>query len=339
VSKVFITGGTGFIGSHLVDKLLAKGYQIKCMVRKSSNLKWLADKNIELVYCDFFNEQLITQAVEDVDYIYHIAGVTFAKSKEDFFRGNVEATKSLLKVILKVNPSLKKFIHLSSQAAVGPSPDREHPVKENALYKPISTYGRSKMEAEIAVKEYFGKLNITIVRPPAVFGPRDIAVYEYFKTMSKGLQPMIGFNDKLVSLIHASDLVDGIILAGESDVSNNNIYFISSEQFYSWKEVGIVTEKIMLKKSYRLRIPHALVFTVGFFAEIFAHFSKKPAILNMEKCRELTQNYWTCSVEKAKRELGYKQKLTLEDSIRDTVDWYFRNKWIKLKKYQTVNET
>jgi nucleoside-diphosphate-sugar epimerase len=328
LAKAFVTGATGFIGSHLVDELLKKNHEVKCIVRKTSNLKWLLSKPVELVYGGLFENKILEKALEDVDYVYHIAGVTFAKKKADFHRGNVEATKNLLEISHKVNPGLKKFVHTSSQAAAGPSFDGK-PIDETREFHPLTAYGRSKMEAEKLVRTYFDKMNVTVVRPPAVYGPRDYAIFEYFKSMNRGLQPLIGFENKQVSLIHVLDLVDGMILAGESEKAKSNVYFISSEKFYNWREVGAVTQKILGKRSYKVIVPHFAVRTVGFFSQVFGFFSAKPVILNMEKAREMVQAYWICSVEKAKNELGYHEKLSLEEGIRNTVDWYKMNGWLK----------
>jgi dihydroflavonol-4-reductase len=324
-----ITGATGFIGSQLVDELLKKDNKIKCFVRKNSNLKYLKDKPVDLVYGDYFDKNSLIAALKDVDYVYHVAGVTFARKKEDFYKGNVEATRTLIQTCYEVNPAIKRFVHVSSQAAVGPSKDKNNPIDETAECFPLTNYGKSKLEAEKIVTGYFDKMNCTIVRPPAVYGPRDVAIFEYFKTMNNRIQPLIGFGDKLVSLIHSYDLVQGIILAAESNISVSNIYFISSEKFYSWKEVGEITEKILSKKSFTIRIPHFAVYIVGAFAEFFSLFSSKPAILNLEKCSEITQSYWICSVDKAIRDLGFRESLTLEQGIQNTVEWYINNGWIK----------
>jgi nucleoside-diphosphate-sugar epimerase len=328
LSTALVTGASGFIGSHLVDLLLEKGYRVKCLVRKSSNLKWLDGKNAEYVYGDMFSAGVLPPVLKDTDYVYHVAGVTFAKKKETFYRGNVDATKSLLEICTKSNPGLKKFIHVSSQACVGPSFDK-NPIDETRDYHPLTTYGRSKAESEKVVKSYFDKLNCTIVRPPAVYGPRDYAIYEYFKSMNRGLQPLIGFDNKLVSLIHARDLVKGFVLAGESEKAASNIYFISSEKFYNWRDVGNMTQKLLGRKTIRIVIPHFAVKTTAFFSQVFGMFSSKPVILNREKARELTQAYWICSAEKAKRDFGFREDLTLEEGFKDTIEWYRKNGWLK----------
>lgn len=328
MAKAFITGATGFIGSHLADELIKKDYEIKCLVRKTSNTKWLKGKPVEFVEGDLFSEDVLKKALTGADYVYHVGGVTFAKKKEEFYRGNVDATKSLLEACYKFNPGIKKFIHVSSQAAVGPSFDGK-PIDETRDYHPLTTYGISKVEAEKAVIGYFDKMKCAIVRPPAVYGPRDYAIFEYFKSMNRGLQPLIGFDNKLVSLIHGVDLVRGFILAGEAEASSSNIYFISSEKFYNWRDVGEMTAKLLGRKTVRLVIPHFAVKTTAFFSEVFGFFSPKPVILNREKARELTQAYWICSIEKARRELGFKESFTLEEGFKNTIEWYKKEGWIK----------
>jgi dihydroflavonol-4-reductase len=328
LTKVFITGATGFIGSHLADSLLKKNYSVKCLIRKTSNTRWLNDKGVEFVYGDLFSNDVLAEAVKDVDYVYHIAGVTFGKKKEDYYRGNSEATKNFIDVVYRSNPGLRKFVFVSSQTAVGPSYDGI-PVDETTECRPITTYGRSKLEAEKEVTAYFDKMKCTIVRAPAVYGPRDAAIYEYFKAMSRGLQALVGLGTKKVSLINSFDLVDGIILAGESEKAVSNIYFISSEKFYTWREIGKLTSRLMNKRTVPVKVPHLVVYTVGAFAQFFSLFSSKPAILNLEKCRDLTRKYWICSAQKAMNELGFREKLGLEQGLKMTIDWYRENGWIK----------
>jgi nucleoside-diphosphate-sugar epimerase len=171
-------------------------------------------------------------------------------------------------------------------------------------------------------------MNSTIVRLPAVYGPRDVAIYEYFKTINKRLEPLIGFSDKLVSLIHVKDAVNGMILAAETEKSKSQTYFISSNRPYSWKEIGEMTSRLMNKKTLRIRVPHFAVYIVGAFAEFFSLFSSKPAILNIEKCRDMVQKFWICSSEKASRELGYAETVEIETGFKETIEWYRKEGWI-----------
>lgn len=323
--QIFITGATGFIGSHLAEALHAKGYRLRCLVRKTSNLIWIKHLPVEYVYGDALDTELLKQAVKGVDYVYHVAGITKARTKEEYFRGNHLSTRCLLDATLETNPNLQRFVLISSQTAVGPGLG----VNEETPYHPITTYGISKMEAEKECLKEKGRLPITIVRPPAVYGPRDKDVFEFFNTMNKGLQPMIGFKETYVSLIHVDDLVKGILLAAESPKSVNQTYFISSEKYYNWKEVGEITSRILQKKVVRLKIPVPIAWIVGAFAELYSLISRKPALLNFEKIRDIVQDAWTCDTSKAKRELGYAESIGIEAGIKDTVHWYREHQWLK----------
>ena len=325
--KALVTGATGFVGSHLVDKLLDKNYEVYCMKRKSSSTKWLDGKNVVFVDGDLFSNDVLEKAISEMDYVFHVAGVVKAKTKEGFYLGNYEATKNLLEITYKVKPNLKKFIFISSQAAGGPT-RTEKPVDENTKSEPITTYGITKLKAEEEVEKYKDKFPVTIIRPPAVFGPRDSEILIYFKTFSRGLNSVIGFDAKYLSLVYVEDLADGIILAAENDIANGQMYYISLDKPYNWDEIGSVTSGLLGKKALKIRLPHSVVYSVGYLAQIFSTFSRNPATLNLEKCKDITQLRWVCSNEKAKKELGFKPKYTLEQGFKKTIDWYKEMKWI-----------
>ncbi|MBS1553201.1 MAG: NAD(P)-dependent oxidoreductase, partial [Bacteroidetes bacterium] len=145
--KALITGATGFVGSHLADKLLEKNYEVYCLRRKTSSTKWLDGKNVKFVEGDLFSNESLENCIKDMDYVFHVAGVVKSKTKEGFFRGNYDATKNLLDITDRVNKNIRKFIFVSSLAAVGPA-KTEAPVDENIKPEPITTYGISKMKAE-----------------------------------------------------------------------------------------------------------------------------------------------------------------------------------------------
>lgn len=323
-----VTGGTGFIGSHLVELLLKKGHSVRCLVRTTSDLTWLKGLPVEYVHGDLFDHQALRTAVSGVDYVYHSAGVTKAKTKEEYFRGNAEGTRNLLEAVIAVNKGIHRFVHISSQTAAGPSPTKA-PINESSEPHPLTTYGRSKWQSEEECLKYLSEIPITICRAPAVFGPRDKDVFEFFNTMNKGLQPMVGFGEKFVSLIHVSDLIRGFVMAGESGKAAGQTYFISSKEVYGWKEIGEVTREIIGKSALRLRIPEFGVYAIAAVAEFFAMFSSKPALINFEKATDMVQNYWTCDSSKAKRDFGYEQEVSLQNGIRITVEWYMKQGWLR----------
>ncbi|HMN23440.1 MAG TPA: NAD(P)-dependent oxidoreductase [Ignavibacteriaceae bacterium] len=322
-----VTGANGFVGSHLVDNLLSKGLKVRCLVRKSSNLKWLDGKNVEIFNSGLSDKDGLRKAFKDANYIFHVAGVVKSKTAEGYFKGNVDTTRNLLEVALESKSSIKRFLVVSSQTVSGPSTEGK-PVNEETECNPITTYGRSKLEEEKLALSYKDKLPITICRAPAVYGERDTEIFIYFQTFNKGLTTTIGFNKKELSLIHVVDLVEGFYLAAMSEKAVGQIYFIGSEKFYTWQEINSITSKVLNKKPIIIKVPHFLVYTIASVAQFFAMFSSKPATLNIEKAKDITQQYWTCDTSKAIRDLGYKQKISIEDGIKRTCDWYKEMKWI-----------
>ncbi len=322
-----VTGATGFVGSHLVDLLLSKDYIVRVITRKTSSLHWLKDKNIEVFDCGLTNDEELKKAFSGAEYIYHVAGVVKSKKPEGYFWGNVETTRHLLEAALTIKDSLKKFLVVSSLTASGPS-NPDNPVNEEMVCSPITTYGRSKLAEEELAKEYMDKLPITICRAPAVYGERDTEILIFFKTFKKGLMTTIGSNNKILSLIHVTDLVNGFYLAATSTISTGQIYFISSEKFYTWEEVGNVTGKIIGNKPFKISVPHSVVYSIATVAQFFAMFSSKPATLNIEKAKDITQQAWICDISKAKKELSYNQNISLEEGISRTVAWYKKMNWL-----------
>lgn len=322
-----VTGANGFVGSHLVDNLLSKGLKVRCVVRKSSNLKWLDGKDVEIYDSGLFNTDGLRKCFKDANYIYHVAGVVKSKTAEGFYKGNVDSTKNLLEVALENKSTLKRFLLVSSGTVTGPSKDGK-PLNELSNCSPITTYGKSKLEGEKITLSYKDKLPITICRAPAVYGERDTEIFIYFQTFSKGLTTTIGFNKKELSLIHAVDLVEGFYQAATNEKAIGEIYYISSEKYYTWQEINSVTSKVLGKKPIIIKVPHFLVYTIAGFAQFFAMFSKKPATLNIEKAKDITQQFWIFDTSKAVKELGYNQNISLEDGIKRTCDWYKEMKWI-----------
>ena len=327
--NVLITGATGFIGSHLAEQLHRQGHRLRVLVRPTSNLRWIDHLPIEKVVGGLSDSASLEKGVEGVDYIYHVAGVVAAKNREGFFRGNVDATRNLLEITYKVNPELKRFVHVSSLAAVGPAFTEDQPVDESVPHHPITTYGQSKAEAERVVTGFSDKLPVTIVRPPAVYGPRDVGIYTFFQVVAKGFAPLIGFGRKVVSLVHVQDLVRGFVLAGENPRGEGQTYFISSEELYTWEEVGEIAAQLMRKKRVRyLRVPHGLVYAAAGISGFVGKFQKVPPILDLEKGRDITQPFWICSVDKAREELGYRQEVSIAEGVKGTIDWYKKEGWL-----------
>ena len=325
--KVLVTGANGFVGSHLVEGLLDKSYQVRCLVRKTSNLKWLSGLEVDYVYGDMAQKASLKGAVKDVELVFHCAGLTKANSKEEYFKANAEGTENLLEVCLEDNPKIKRLVHLSSQAAVGPGDDKQ-PLNETAPCRPVTYYGESKLEGERIVLQHASQLPVTVIRPPAVYGPRDSDMLGFFKVAKKGFRISFGRGESFLSLIYVKDLIDGIILAAENPKSVGQIYFIADDKVYFWSEAFKIISKILNKRTIPLKIPKSVAMFVAFISENFSKISGKAATFNIQKAKEITQRYWGLDVSKAKAELGFFPQYDLETGAKETIRWYKEKGWL-----------
>jgi nucleoside-diphosphate-sugar epimerase len=296
-------------------------------VRQTSKLKYLKDPRLEFAYGGLNESTDWDEALADVDTVYHVAGATFARRAQDYFTTNHQGTEAILAEAVKRRDQIKRFVYISSLAAAGPGKNG-NAIDEDCSPAPITPYGRSKLAAEEAVRAVSDIVPVTIVRPPAIYGPRDYAIFEFFKTIKSGIFPTIGRYDKRVSLVHVRDLVDGIILAGESEASIGRTYFISSEDDYSMGAVADLIAALMHKRARTIAIPRAVAYGVALAAEAAAAITGKPPILNRDKVIDFSQSCWSCSIERAKRDLGYSPRIDLEQGLRETIDWYKREGWL-----------
>lgn len=326
--KALITGATGFVGSFTAEYFKRQGIEIRCTIRRTSNLRWVEGKGYELIESDFESIESLRPAVENVDYVVHIAGVIAAKNFQGYLRGNRDATRNLLQAIRLYNPNIQKFVYISSQTATGPAKSLDKPVDESSPCHPITRYGKSKLEAEKVVTHYSLELPTTIVRLPAIYGPRDEALADMFKLAKIGIAPVIGFSKKYVSILHCFDAVEGIFLATIRQTNTGEIFFITSNEFYTWDFLMECMGNATGKKIYKIPIPHTIVYASGLLTQIIGYFYSKPPVFNLEKAKDFTQKYWICSHKKALEKLGFEQKISPKDGMKETFEWYLRNKWI-----------
>lgn len=321
---VFVTGGTGFIGSHLVDRLLKNSNdEIRCLVR--SKPKWLEGKDIVTVDGALGDLHALSRGIEGADVVYHVAGVVKAPDQAQFDHANVEATEHVLRLAMKHR--VPKLVVLSSLAACGPSFSR--PLTEQDPLMPITMYGRSKKKMEEMVHSVADdSISVTLIRPPAVYGPREDQIFEIFRMASWGVFPIIGDGKSTrVSLVHVHDLVSGLVLAAAEQKPGVETYFLSSEETYTWEEVARLTGKVSGKKLYHLKVSPRFVKSVGRWLERSAALFGVYPVVNSEKAEELSMQ-WTCSVDKAIKHLGYRQKTGLYDGLSGTMKWYRRHHWL-----------
>jgi len=327
MAKVLITGSNGFLGSHLARCLLADGHEIYCLVRRTSNRRWIEQLDVKFVYGDITAEpESLPDAVRNKDYIFHTAAAVKAESRDRFFKINVTGTVNLLEACLTHNPSLKRFIFISSQAAGRPSENRV-PVKESDPPAPVSDYGWSKMEAEKAVRYYFDQVPITIIRPPAIYGPHDRSFLPVFKLIKKGIR--LGFGkEKILNLGYVEDVARGAVLAAEHPEAVGETFNIAPEQAYEWDHVLKTAAEIMRVKTVEIRVPKPLAMLYAYASTCFSRLRGKISLTSPSKMREMLQPYWISDTAKARRMFGCIAQHSLQQGLEKTIQWYREQDWL-----------
>jgi len=322
-NTAFVTGATGFVGRHLVACLRQQGWQVRALARNPEKFTTLfgGDPAVERVAGDLTDREALRQGLADCTCLFHVAGLTKAAITDDYYRINHQATASLYDLVRETRPPLTRIVHVSSLAAVGPATTADPPA-EFPEPRPISHYGRSKLLGEEEARRLMTDVPLTIVRPPAVFGPADTDVLMFFKMVSRGILPIIGGDDKLVSLIYVEDLATALLAAAVSPVAAGRTYFVCYDHPFRWKELGTLAARILTRKVRCVTFPHLLTRWVGLFSEFVHRIAGRATKLNQDTTREMTQQYWICSNERAREDFNFRPQFSLEEAFTKTISWY-----------------
>lgn len=316
-----VTGGTGFIGGHLLEKLIMLGEPVRCLVRPSALLRRLPS-GVEECPGDLASGEGLERALAEVDTVIHLAGVTKALRPVDYRRGNALATGNLLRALGR---RAARLVHVSSLAAIGPSPDGT-PLNEDAEPHPLTHYGRSKLEAERLVKDLAPEA--VIVRPPVVYGPRDTDVFRLLKSIANGVALEIAGPERWISMIYVADLVEGILAAARVPRAAGRAYFLAYPNPATWSVLRDTAARIMGRRPRVLRIPATAARGVGYCAEMWSRIQGKPSIVSREKIAEAECRWWTVDTRRAAAELGFEARTSLDEGLAATLAWYKEAGWL-----------
>lgn len=326
--KVLITGASGFAGFHLIEAALAKGLDVSIAVRKSSKTDHLKSYNITYTYPEFSSIDNLEKELKEKRYnfIIHAAGTTKAKNEEEYNTVNALYTSNMAQAAANAGGSLQKMVFISSLAALGPLKNNERLISEETIPTPVTAYGRSKLLAEERLKDI--KFPIIVLRPTAVYGPRDRDIYIVLKTFAKGFEPYIGTTSQQLSFVYVKDLASVSVNALFSSDAANGSYNITDGNCYDRYEMANITKGVLNKKTVKVHLPLPVVKNLALLLEkTFGWFNKMPA-LNADKLNELTAVNWCCDIEKAKRQLGFNPAFNLQQGLKETLEWYKLNKWL-----------
>jgi dihydroflavonol-4-reductase len=324
---VLVTGATGFVGSHLVEALLHGGHLVRVLARKTSDLRWIRGLPITCCWGDVREPGSLDEALRGVEWLFHVAGVTKALGYSHYLEANALGTRHVMEACARQSQPPSRVILISSLAACGPCPT-DQPKREADPCNPVSHYGRSKLEAERMAMAFADKVPLTVIRPPAVYGPRDRDILAFFRLLHKGWDLRVGKRERYLCLIHVRDLVRGIIMAARAQVPSGSVFFLSDGQVHPWGEVVRAMARVMGVRARTIRVPVPAAWAVALGSEAVCGLLGLPPLLNREKVREMIQECWTCDIRKAMEELGFKPQIPLEEGLRETYLWYREQGWI-----------
>jgi nucleoside-diphosphate-sugar epimerase len=281
---------------------------------------------LEPAQADLEHKLSILSHLTDIDTVLHLAGVTKAKNRDDYFRKNGATTANLLDAVLMQGTTVKKILYVSSLTVAGPHTS-DHPALEDDPPAPITHYGESKLLGEQLLRQKCKGISWTIIRPPAVYGPFDRDVFLFFKMAHSGIVPLLGDAAMQLSMIHVNDAVEGIILAAFAEESDGEVYYLSDGQVHYLENIF----KLLINTTGGgkiIRVPAIVGRLAGFIGDCSAYVSGKPQVVNSQKVKEALQKGWVCNANKISRQLGFTPAVQLDAGFESTYNWYKTAGWL-----------
>jgi len=317
---VAVTGGTGFVGSHLVDTLCSGGLEPRVLVRTPESPRWIGGRRVEWVPGSLDDESALRRLVAGAGTVFHLAGVVRSARAVDFDHGNRVGTGRLVDAVAGGAPGAR-FVHVSSLAAAGPSSDPAG-VGPEVEPHPVSHYGRSKLAAELEARRAPGWV---ILRPPAIYGPRDTDVLEFFRMARLGLA-VVPAGERWITVAHVADVVRGIIAAAMSEPAR--VFHLGEPEPCRIEELLHRLAEADGRSVRVLRAPGVLVSALAFASGGLWHLGWRRVALTPDKARELLARHWTARTRDSMVDLGIDDWIRFSDGARQTWTWYRSHGWL-----------
>ena len=317
--KALITGATGFIGGHLAAYLTDLGWDITCWCRPESHTQALESLNVAFIRGRLEETDLLAQAVAAQDYIFHLAAQIHSAPRETYELTNHVFTLNLVQAACSVSPSAQRFVYISSIAAAGPSQAGQVKREEDDS-PPESEYGRTKLRGEMAVRENGHRLTFTIIRPPNVYGPGQTESELLIRLIRKRIVPILSSRTPSTTLIYVKDLVKGIVLAALSEQAQQQTYFLTDGNIYSWRHILFTVKKIILGRTWYFPLPESAILLAAGLFDGLKRLRVLRSYFGRRAWRSMTQTPWLFSTEKARSQLQFTPGYTLEQGLRETID-------------------
>ncbi len=329
----FVTGATGFIGFHLVRKLLSLGWRVRCLIRNAGERGALIAElgagfpdNLEVIHGELSDTDSLSRGVDGAAVVYHLAGTVIAVDKIGYFRTNFDGTVNLVNALggTQAGPP-PRLVFASSLAAGGPNPPG-HPRTEGDPDQPITHYGRSKLAAEEYILEYRESLWSAILRPAAVYGPRDPGFASIFRAVSRGIRVGYLGRDTELSLIYVENLVQAMIAVANTAAPSGEVYYAADPPIVTVDAFQKAIAAVLEKRTLRLPLPKVLVLLAALVATGVQRITRRPSFFNLQKVIEAVQPAWSCTAAKLRKTTGLTPEVNFQSGIRRTVTDYRRNR-------------
>lgn len=325
--RVAVTGGAGFIGSHLIEALLARGDDVVCVEHEMASTRWVRDLPVDIRTHGLRDARSLTEALDGADVVFHLAGLTQARKIADYYEVNTEGTARVLQAAARHGAAAPRVVLASSIAAVGPA-RKERPLSLDSVPRPLSHYGHSKLLAEVMMHAYADRVPGVILRLSSVYGPRERGVLMFFQMVQKGIALTIGRWDREVCLLYVADLVNALLAAGSSEQAVGRTYYVAHPSPLTWRDFAQVVSAELNRTPMLLSVPRSIAKAVAVGAEAAAFVRRSAAILNRERVRELIQLRWVCDVGRTVQEIGFRPAYPLARGVHHTAIWYREAGWI-----------
>ncbi len=327
---VLVTGASGFLGSHIAEQLSAQGRNVRALVRATSDQRFLSGlRHVELCYGSVEDPESCALAFNGVTEVIHAAGLVKARNATEFLRVNTEGTEHLITAAAKAG-TVRRFVFVSSQAAGGPSDRRGTAVAVGAETEPVTAYGRSKLAAEHLVLSEKSRVPSVIIRPPAIYGPRDKEILVFFKAVKTGVLPLTNPPQAKYSMIYGPDCAAACIRALDAEVPSGQVLYVEDGHPISFGEMIAQVEGAVGKKAWlRVPLPQAVVRGAATLSELYGKATNQAVMLTRDKCNELHEmGGWVCDGSLARQLLDWQPRVQFAEGVRLTADWYRQAGWL-----------